>query len=158
MAAGTIARKFFRSDLTIRKKGAIDLVTEADVAVEQEIRARIERRFPTHTFLGEESGGSSAAGAPIRWIVDPIDGTTNFAHGLALFCTSIAGTTIPSDFRCAALDFALGLYEAPRRDDGGADGSLVFRDDPCTRAAPRTPPRPTSRLLSRAGGVAFAVT
>jgi myo-inositol-1(or 4)-monophosphatase len=60
------------------------------VAVEQEIRARIERRFPTHTFLGEESGGSSAAGVPFRWIVDPIDGTTNFAHGLALFCTSIA--------------------------------------------------------------------
>lgn len=60
------------------------------MAVEQEIRARIERRFPSHTFLGEESGGSSAAGAPFRWIVDPIDGTTNFAHGLALFCTSIA--------------------------------------------------------------------
>lgn len=60
------------------------------MAVEQEIRARIERRFPTHTFLGEESGGSSAAGVPFRWIVDPIDGTTNFAHGLALFCTSIA--------------------------------------------------------------------
>ena len=66
------------------------MVTEADVAVEQEIRERIERRFPTHTFLGEESGGQSAAGAEFRWIVDPIDGTTNFAHGLALFCTSIA--------------------------------------------------------------------
>ncbi len=60
------------------------------MAVEQEIRARIERRFPIHTFLGEESGGQSASGAPFRWIVDPIDGTTNFAHGLALFCTSIA--------------------------------------------------------------------
>lgn len=76
--------------MTITKKGAIDLVTEADVAVEREIRARVERRFPSHTFLGEESGGSSAAGVPFRWIVDPIDGTTNFAHGLALFCTSIA--------------------------------------------------------------------
>lgn len=65
-------------------------MTEADVAVEHEIRGRLERRFPTHTFLGEESGGQSAAGAPFRWIVDPIDGTTNFAHGLALFCTSIA--------------------------------------------------------------------
>lgn len=60
------------------------------MAVELEIRARIERRFPRHTFLGEESGGQSASGAPYRWIVDPIDGTTNFAHGLALFCTSIA--------------------------------------------------------------------
>jgi len=90
LAAGRLARQYFRSDLTIRKKGLIDLVTEADVAVEQEIRARIERRFPTHAFLGEESGGQSASGAPFRWIVDPIDGTTNFAHGLALFCTSIA--------------------------------------------------------------------
>lgn len=90
LAGGRIARRFFRSSLTISKKGAIDLVTEADVAVEQEIRARVERRFPSHTFLGEESGGSSAAGAPFRWIVDPIDGTTNFAHGLALFCVSVA--------------------------------------------------------------------
>jgi len=56
-----------------------------------------------------------------------------------------------SDVRCAALDFALGLYEPPCRDGGGADGdSLVFRDDPCTRAASHTPPRPC--------GVAFAVT
>jgi myo-inositol-1(or 4)-monophosphatase len=65
-------------------------VTEADVAVEEEIRSRIERRFPSHTFLGEESGGPVLPTASCRWIVDPIDGTTNFAHGLALFCTSIA--------------------------------------------------------------------
>ena len=48
------------------------------------------RRFPSHTFLGEESGGPTASTASCRWIVDPIDGTTNFAHGLALFCTSVA--------------------------------------------------------------------
>lgn len=60
------------------------------MAVEREIRARLERRFPTHAFLGEESGESAAGGSAFRWIVDPIDGTTNFAHGLALFCTSIA--------------------------------------------------------------------
>jgi len=60
------------------------------VAVEQEIRARIARRFPDHTFLGEESGGPAASVSSCRWIVDPIDGTTNFAHGLALFCTSVA--------------------------------------------------------------------
>jgi myo-inositol-1(or 4)-monophosphatase len=90
LAAGRLARQYFRQDLTIIKKGPIDLVTEADVAVEQEIRARIARRFPSHTFLGEESGGATAPGVPFRWIVDPIDGTTNFAHGLALFCTSIA--------------------------------------------------------------------
>jgi len=74
-----------------------------------------------------------------------------------LFATAIVGVLVPSDFRCAALDFALGLYEPPCRDDGDADGSPVFRDDPCTRAAPRTPPRPATRSLSRVVGVAFAV-
>lgn len=60
------------------------------MAVEQTIRERVARRFPLHTFLGEESGGPTASTASCRWIVDPIDGTTNFAHGLALFCTSVA--------------------------------------------------------------------
>ncbi len=60
------------------------------MAVEQTIRERVARRFPSHTFLGEESGGPTASTASCRWIVDPIDGTTNFAHGLALFCTSVA--------------------------------------------------------------------
>lgn len=60
------------------------------MAVEREVRACIARRFPVHTFLGEESGGPAATPGGHRWIVDPIDGTTNFAHGLALFCTSIA--------------------------------------------------------------------
>lgn len=88
-AGGRIARQFFRRDPVVRKKGLIDLVTEADVAVEAEVRARLGRRFPTHGFLGEESGEQTAASGH-RWIVDPIDGTTNFAHGLALFCISIA--------------------------------------------------------------------
>lgn len=91
LAAGALQRRYFRSALTISKKGRIDLVTEADVAVEREIQSRIHARFPDHAFLGEESGASSSSdGASHRWIVDPIDGTTNFAHGLALFCVSIA--------------------------------------------------------------------
>lgn len=91
LAAGRLQRTFFRSDFAIRKKGPIDLVTEADVAVEQDIRARLARHFPTHTVLGEEAAQSAPDGASrYRWIVDPIDGTTNFAHGLALFCVSIA--------------------------------------------------------------------
>jgi myo-inositol-1(or 4)-monophosphatase len=91
LAAGQIQRQFFRKDFDIQKKGVIDLVTEADLAVEQDIRARLARHFPTHTVLGEEAAQSAPDGAsPFRWIVDPIDGTTNFAHGLALFCVSIA--------------------------------------------------------------------
>jgi len=63
----------------------------------------------------------------------------------------------PSDFRCAVCPLALGLSDPPSRDDGGADGSLVFRDDPCTRAAPRTPPGSTPRSGARAADVASAV-
>jgi myo-inositol-1(or 4)-monophosphatase len=91
LAAGRLQLQYFRRDLQVRKKGVVDLVTEADVAVEQDIRARVARHFPSHTFLGEEAGtGPAAAGADFQWIVDPIDGTTNFVHGLPLFCVSIA--------------------------------------------------------------------
>lgn len=91
LAAGRLQRHYFRGDLKIEKKGIIDLVTEADLAVEQDIRERLARHFPTHTVLGEEAAQSAPTGAsPYRWIVDPIDGTTNFAHGLPLFCVSIA--------------------------------------------------------------------
>src|SRR6266571_1161351 len=65
-----------------------------------------------------------------------------------------------SDSRCARLAFAIGLYEAPCPDPGGADGPLVFRPAPCTRAAPPTPPRPRARTSPDWGArdVAFAAT
>ena len=91
LAAGRIQRSYFRHALHIQKKGVIDLVTEADLAVEHAFRALIAERFPGHVVLGEEAGeGPGAPDARFRWIIDPIDGTTNFAHGLALFCVSIA--------------------------------------------------------------------
>jgi myo-inositol-1(or 4)-monophosphatase len=91
LAAGRLQLQYFRRDLQIHKKGVIDLVTEADVAVEQDIRARVARHFPDHVFLGEEEAQSAThLESPFRWIVDPIDGTTNFVHGLPLFCVSIA--------------------------------------------------------------------
>lgn len=93
LSAGRLQRRHFRSDLHIQKKGAIDLVTEIDIAVEREFRALIGERFPEHDVLGEEGGAGKtqrAAAASHRWIIDPIDGTTNYAHGLAIFCVSIA--------------------------------------------------------------------
>lgn len=120
LAAGALQRTYFRSALNITKKGRIDLVTEADVAVEREIQSRIHARFPDHAFLGEESGPSSGAtGASHRWIVDPIDGTTNFAHGLALFCVSI-GLEIDGRMAVAAVydPMAGELFTAER--GGGA--------------------------------------
>jgi myo-inositol-1(or 4)-monophosphatase len=93
LAAGRIQRRHFRSLAEVSKKGPIDLVTAADLEVEREFRALIQRRFPRHEVLGEEGGAPSTkhpAPSTFRWIIDPIDGTTNFAHGLALFCVSIA--------------------------------------------------------------------
>jgi myo-inositol-1(or 4)-monophosphatase len=77
-------------DLRIDKKGLIDLVTEVDVAIEQMFRAMIADRFPEHHILAEEMGGSASAPKGPCWVFDPIDGTTNFAHGLPIFCASLA--------------------------------------------------------------------
>src|SRR5215467_12962499 len=74
------------------------------------------------------------------------------------FVAGASGTMVPSDFRCAVFDFVLDLYEPPGRDGGCTDGALVFRGDPCTRAATPTPPRPPTRFRSRIVDVAFAVT
>lgn len=85
--------------ITAREKGPRDLVTEADVASQDEIRRILLGAFPAHDFLGEEDGpivhpggASPASGvrAPFRWIVDPLDGTANYVHGLQSFAVSIA--------------------------------------------------------------------
>jgi myo-inositol-1(or 4)-monophosphatase len=73
----------------IRKKGAIDLVTEADTASEGAIIQTLRQAFPEHAFMAEESG-ETAGDRDCLWIIDPLDGTTNFAHQIALFAVSIA--------------------------------------------------------------------
>ena len=91
LAAGRIQREYFRRHLQVEKKGPIDLVTAADLDVEREFRQLIARRFPSHVVLGEEGAGApDPRPSSHRWIIDPIDGTTNFVHGLAFFCASIA--------------------------------------------------------------------
>ena len=91
LAVGRVHRKYFRGAHSIQKKGPIDLVTEADLEGERTFRAIVHEDFPDHAVLGEESGAAESTGrSRFRWIVDPLDGTTNFAHGLGLFCVSIA--------------------------------------------------------------------
>lgn len=85
---GKILQEHFGKLQSIRKKGAIDLVTEADVRSEAAIIETITGAFPDHAILAEESGARRGSGG--RWIIDPLDGTTNFAHNLPLFCVSIA--------------------------------------------------------------------
>src|SRR5438445_8128176 len=76
--------------IRVDKKGTIDLVTEVDVEIERMFRATIAERFPDHQVLGEELGGSATAPPGPCWVFDPIDGTTNYAHGLPIFCASVA--------------------------------------------------------------------
>jgi myo-inositol-1(or 4)-monophosphatase len=88
--AGTLLRSMLGTDLSVRSKGArSDLVTDADTRSEALIRNIITGAFPDDAILGEETGatGDDLRG---RWIVDPLDGTTNFAHGYRCFCVSIA--------------------------------------------------------------------
>jgi len=73
----------------IHYKGTIDLVTEADKLSEELILAEISRRYPDHGILSEESPQKNEQAA-MRWIIDPLDGTTNYAHGFPFFCVSIA--------------------------------------------------------------------
>ncbi len=92
LRAGEIQLSRFRSDLTVTKKGPIDLVTEADVEVESMFRALIRERFPTHAIVAEEldAGATPEPRATHCWVFDPIDGTVNYAHGLPFFCASLA--------------------------------------------------------------------
>ncbi len=86
--AGDLLHEGLGGPREIRYKGAIDLVTEMDVAAEKLILDAIRARFPDHAILAEESGATDAPSG-YKWVVDPLDGTTNYAHGLPLFCVSI---------------------------------------------------------------------
>jgi myo-inositol-1(or 4)-monophosphatase len=76
--------------VSAREKGPFDLVTEADLASQRLIAERLLGSFPDHTLLAEEEGVVPDAANPWRWVVDPLDGTINFAHGNPLWCISIA--------------------------------------------------------------------
>ncbi|MEW6721367.1 MAG: inositol monophosphatase family protein [Thermodesulfobacteriota bacterium] len=86
--AGEILRRNFGRRQKIHFKGEIDLVTEVDRESERYILGRIRERFPDHGILSEESPERTSP-SPYRWIVDPLDGTTNYAHGYPCFCVSV---------------------------------------------------------------------
>jgi len=87
--AGALVMGHFARRVTIEYKGEVDLVTVADRASEKLIVERLRERWPEHGIVAEE-GTRSDTGAEYRWYVDPLDGTTNFAHGYPVFCISIA--------------------------------------------------------------------
>jgi myo-inositol-1(or 4)-monophosphatase len=108
--AGRILSDRLGRALQVSNKGAIDLVTEADLASEKFIIDQIKSYHPRHAILAEESGATNASGeAEWKWIIDPLDGTTNFAHGYPCFCVSIA---LEHDGR-----IELGVVYAPSSDE-----------------------------------------
>lgn len=87
-AASQVHLRYWRKLESVEKKGEIDLVTIADKEAEKVIVSMIQEWYPGHAILGEE-GGILGSPSDYRWIIDPIDGTTNFAHGLPIFSCSI---------------------------------------------------------------------
>jgi myo-inositol-1(or 4)-monophosphatase len=111
LRAGDIQLARRESGFSVSKKGEIDLVTEVDLECERMCRAVVAERFPDHDVLAEEQGTGPSAprGSRYRWIFDPLDGTTNYAHGLPIFCASL-GLEIDGRVRVGA------IYDPTRRE------------------------------------------
>ena len=89
-AAGALIRERWQQPVAIDYKGAIDLVTAVDRESERLIVETLRRNFPSHSILAEEETNLVGSDGRYCWIIDPLDGTTNFAHGYPQFCVSIA--------------------------------------------------------------------
>lgn len=94
LEAGRVAAGILREGLSreriIHYKGDINIVTDVDKRSEQAVVEVVRRRFPDHRILSEEGGGARSGASPYCWIIDPLDGTTNYAHGFPFFGVSIA--------------------------------------------------------------------
>ena len=106
-----LTERMGRKSLQVTNKGIIDLVTEADLAAERFIIERIQSHYPRHAILAEESGATVSVerSSEYKWIIDPLDGTTNYAHGYPCFCVSIALER--------ASEVILGVIYDPVRDE-----------------------------------------
>ncbi|MFS8530983.1 inositol monophosphatase family protein [Sphaerobacter thermophilus] len=109
LQAGALLRRMAGQVNDVRHKGPVDLVTEADRASERLILEAIRARFPEHAILSEESGALSGADDAPRWLIDPLDGTTNYAHGYPLYAVSIALEV--------AAEVVLGVVYVPTLDE-----------------------------------------
>jgi myo-inositol-1(or 4)-monophosphatase len=127
--AGEIQMSRFGSSLRIDRKGTIDLVSEVDLAVEAAVRTLIAERFPDHQVLAEEEGlgkDGGRAAAEFCWVFDPLDGTTNFVHGLPIFCSSLALERDGVALVGAVLDPTRGeLFTATRGGGAFLNGSPI---------------------------------
>jgi myo-inositol-1(or 4)-monophosphatase len=88
--AGGLIRQMLTQPLHVQTKGYRDLVTDADIAAQKLITDQIRVRFPEHTFFAEEKNSELPSGGAVRWMIDPVDGTSNYSRGIPIFCVSIA--------------------------------------------------------------------
>ncbi len=151
--AGALIRSRFAAPRQVAtKSGAVDLVTDTDRAAERLILHRLEGAFPGFAVLAEESGAQPASrgGDEFCWVVDPLDGTTNFAHGVPHFAVSIAAvrgpTATPSELRAART--IAGVVYDPMRDElfGASEEDVATLDG--TRIAVSTETALDSSLLA----------
>lgn len=123
--AGLLLLHYARDGFRIKHKSLIDLVTEADHAAEQCVIDVIREYFPGHRFLAEERGAIDQSPSPYRWIIDPLDGTTNFAHGFPAYCVSIG---LEYNGECV-----LGVVYDPTRDElfsATSGGGALVNENP----------------------------
>ena len=116
--AGALLREYYARGVETEYKGDVDIVTAADRAAEKLIRTRLSEAFPEHGVYGEE-GTRERMDGEFRWYVDPLDGTTNFAHGFPQFCVSLGLE------QRAGLERGAGLAHETASMKAGEDGTLV---------------------------------
>lgn len=147
--AGAILAKYHHGQFKVAHKDTVDLITDADRASEDYILRQIARSYPGHAVLAEESGAGGADG-PCRWIIDPLDGTTNFAHRLPYFSVLIA---VQERQASGAFETVISVTHDPLRDESfvAERGGGAFLNDERIRVSS------TSRLLDSVLATGFAV-
>jgi len=125
-AAGAILLEGHGRAHTPEKKGRIDLVTEYDRRSEALLVSRIRERFPDHAILAEESGAAGDGRARVRWLCDPLDGTTNYSHNYPFFCVSV-GVEVEGAMAAGAVYDPVRdeLFAAARGDGATLDGAPI---------------------------------
>jgi myo-inositol-1(or 4)-monophosphatase len=113
VSAGKLAREMWSQPRQIEQKGFRDLVTDADFAVQHCITDAIQAHFPSHGFLTEEEDSDLPANGPVIWIIDPIDGTTNYSRHVPEFCISI-GACLPQ--AGGYVPIAAAIYDPMRQE------------------------------------------
>ena len=128
---GAILADRFHRPRTIERKGSTDLVTDADRASEAAVLGLLRQRYPEAAILAEESGAHGRAEAALRFYVDPLDGTSNYAHGLPHFAVTVAVADQDGLLAGATLDPLRGELFSAGRGEGASLGERRLRVSSC---------------------------